>query len=110
MCDLQANCKAETPAILPGMRARGLLFVGLAAAGRTPEDADTPAVRRYAAYLGTLRYAPSTAGRKLSAVRGLHAWLFARGRAERDPAAHVPGPKRPRTLPPTLSGREIGGL
>jgi site-specific recombinase XerD len=82
----------------------------LAAAGRRPETAGVATVRRYAAFLGSLRYAPATSSRKLSAVRGLHAWLFARGLADRDPAAVVPGPKRPRTLPATLSEREAARL
>ena len=42
-------------------------------------------LRRYAAYLGTLRYAPATAARKLSAVRSAHAWL------------HLPRPDRARS-------------
>src|SRR5204863_195333 len=70
----------------------------LSAAGCPPDRADTAVLRRYAAYLGTLRYAPATAARKLSAMRGAYAWLFGRGLVERDPAAVVPGPRRPRTL------------
>ena len=77
---------------------------------RTAEDADTAVLRRYAAYLGTLRYAPATAARKLSAVRGAYAWLFARGLAPRDPAAVVPGPKQRRTLPATFKPAELEQL
>jgi integrase/recombinase XerC len=73
-------------------------------------EVGAPLIRRYAAYLGTMRYAPATAGRKLSAVRGAFAWLYQRGAVPRDPAAVVPGPKRPRTLPATFSGREMGTL
>jgi site-specific recombinase XerD len=82
----------------------------LDAAGRSPGDADVALVRRYAAYLGSLRYAPATAARKLSAVRRLHAWMFVRGKAPVDPAAVVPGPKRGRKLPATLNEREMGQL
>jgi site-specific recombinase XerD len=82
----------------------------LLAAGCRVEDADTATLRRYAAYLGTLRYKPATAARKLSAVRGAYAWLFARGVTERDPAAVVPGPRRPRMLPPTFKGSELEEL
>jgi integrase/recombinase XerD len=82
----------------------------LSAAGIAPEDADTRALRRYAAHLGTLRYAPATAARKLSAVRGLYAWMHDRGAIERSPATLVPGPKRTRTLPATLSAAEIERL
>jgi len=82
----------------------------LAAAGIAPEDADTRTLRRYAAHLGTLRYAPATAARKLSAVRGVYAWLHDRGAIERSPATLVPGPKKTRTLPATLSSTEMERL
>jgi site-specific recombinase XerD len=67
-------------------------------------------LRRYAAYLGTLRYAPATASRKLSAMRGAYAWLFARDLVPRDPAAVVPGPKQRRTLPATFKSSELDQL
>ena len=79
----------------------------LAASDRSLRSADTALLRRYAAYLGTLRYAPATASRKLSAMRGAFAWLFQRGLTDRDPAAVVPGPRRPRTLPATFKGSEL---
>jgi site-specific recombinase XerD len=82
----------------------------LSAGGTPVERVDTPLLRRYAAYLGTLRYAPATTARKLSAMRGAFAWLFARGRVGRDPAAVVPGPRQPRTLPATISGHELERL
>jgi site-specific recombinase XerD len=80
------------------------------AAGRALEEADTALLRRYAAYLGTLRYRPATSARKLSAVRGAYAWLYSRGRVPRDPAAVVPGPQRPRMLPATFKAAELGEL
>ncbi len=86
------------------------LEVFLGRAGVEPEQADTAMLRRYAAYLGTCRYAPATAGRKLSAVRGAYAWMHSRELVARDPAAVVPGPKRPRLLPATLSQTEAGEL
>jgi site-specific recombinase XerD len=79
-------------------------------AGCAIEDADIATLRRFAAHLGTLRYAPATAARKLSAVRSAYAWLHARGHVPSDPAAVIPGPRRPRTLPATLSEREAGTL
>jgi site-specific recombinase XerD len=79
----------------------------LAAAEVAPEQADARTLRRYAAHLGTLRYAPATAARKLSAVRGAYAWMHDRGAIERSPAALIPGPRRARTLPATLSGDEV---
>ena len=80
------------------------------AAGVPLEAADTAVLRRYAAYLGTLRYAPATASRKLSAMRGAYAWLFARDLVPRDPAAVVPGPKQRRTLPATFKPSELDQL
>jgi site-specific recombinase XerD len=82
----------------------------LAAAGIAPKDADTRTLRRYAAHLGTLRYAPATAARKLSAVRGAYAWMHDRGAIDGSPASLVPGPKRTRTLPATLSSAEMERL
>jgi integrase/recombinase XerD len=82
----------------------------LAAGGLAPDQADARALRRYAAHLGTLRYAPATTARKLSAVRGAYAWMLDRGLVERSPAALIPGPRRARTLPATLSATEVSRL
>lgn len=82
----------------------------LDAGGIAPEQADARTLRRYAAHLGTLRYAPATTARKLSSVRGAYAWMFDRGAIERSPAALIPGPRRTRTLPATLSGAEVSRL
>jgi site-specific recombinase XerD len=82
----------------------------LAAAEIRPEDADELTLRRFAAHLGTLRYAPATAARKLSAARGAYAFMLDRGLVARNPAALVPGPRRVRTLPATLSEPEIEQL
>ncbi len=82
----------------------------LAAAEVAPEAADARTLRRYAAHLGTLRYAPATAARKLSAMRGAYAWMQDRGTIERSPAALIPGPRRARTLPATLSADEVARL
>ena len=82
----------------------------LAAAGIGPEEADDLTLRRFAAHLGTLRYAPATAARKLSAARGAYAFMLDRGLVERNPAALVPGPRQVRTLPATLSEPEMEEL
>jgi site-specific recombinase XerD len=82
----------------------------LDAAGVGLDGVDQRLLRRYAAYLGSLNYAPATAARKLSAVRSLHAWLRERGLSDIDPAAVVPGPRRIRTLPATLSAAETSAL
>lgn len=82
----------------------------LAAAGTRPEDADDLAMRRFAAHLGTLRYAPATAARKLSAARGAYAFMLDRGIISRNPAALVPGPRRVKKLPATFSEPEVERL
>jgi integrase/recombinase XerD len=82
----------------------------LAAAGRSPDAADGLLMRRFAAHLGTLRYAPATAARKLSAARGAYAFMLDRGLIARNPAALVPGPRRVRKLPATLSEPEVKQL
>jgi len=82
----------------------------LAAAGIGPAEADDLTLRRFAAHLGTLRYAPATAARKLSAARGAYGFMLDRGLVERNPAALVPGPRQVRTLPATLSEPEMEEL
>jgi site-specific recombinase XerD len=105
------RASGAAPATLRGYRTDLLqLQRWLAAAGTPLERVDTALLRRYASYLGTLRYAPATTSRKLSAMRGAFAWLHARDRVPRDPAAVVPGPKQPRTLPATFKGSELERL
>ena len=105
------RASGAAPATLRGYRTDLLqLQRWLAAAGTPLERVDTALLRRYASYLGTLRYAPATTSRKLSAMRGAFAWLYARDRVPRDPAAVVPGPKQPRTLPATFKGSELERL
>jgi integrase/recombinase XerD len=82
----------------------------LAAGGLAPGDADELSLRRFAAHLGTLRYAPATAARKLSAARGAYAFMLDRGLVERNPAALVPGPRKTSKLPATLSETEVERL
>jgi site-specific recombinase XerD len=102
------RARGASPATLRAYAADlGQLGRWLAAAEVAPEQADARTLRRYAAHLGTLRYAPATAARKLSAVRGAYAWMHDRGAIEHSPAALIPGPRRARTLPATLSGDEV---
>ena len=105
------RASGASPATLRGYRTDlGQLQRWMDGAGVGLANADTSLLRRYAAYLGTLRYAPATSARKLSAMRGAYAWLYARGRVPRDPAAVVPGPSQPRTLPATFSTSELDTL
>ncbi|MDO4503282.1 MAG: site-specific tyrosine recombinase [Coriobacteriia bacterium] len=48
-------------------------------------------------------YAPSSAKRILSAVRGMHRFLVREGEAEANPADQLPLPKLPQSLPDVLS-------
>jgi site-specific recombinase XerD len=103
--------RGSSPATLRAYTADlGQLDRWLAAAGVEPAAADDLMLRRYAAHLGTLRYAPATAARKLSAARGAYTFMLDRGLIERNPAALVPGPRRVRTLPATLSEPEVERL
>jgi len=105
------RARGASPATLRAYTADlGQLGRWLGAADVAPEQADARTLRRYAAHLGTCRYAPATAARKLSAVRGAYAWMHDRGAIERSPAALVPGPRRVRTLPATLSADEVARL
>jgi integrase/recombinase XerD len=105
------RARGASPATLRAYTADlGQLSRWLAAADVAPERADARTLRRYAAHLGTCRYAPATTARKLSAVRGAYAWMHDRGAIERSPAALIPGPRRTRTLPATLSGDEVSRL
>jgi site-specific recombinase XerD len=97
-----------SPATLRAYRADLRQYAGWLGRGRlTARTADAAAVRRFAAFLGASRYAPSTAARKLSSVRAAHAWMAERGLAASDPALHVPGPRRPRLLPATVTAAEF---
>jgi len=55
-------------------------------------------------------FASSTRARHLSAIRQIHAFLFAEGWREDDPAAPIQGPKKSRTLPRVLSVDDVSAL
>jgi integrase/recombinase XerD len=80
----------------------------LAARGASIASASRAQVRAYAADLAERGLAPSTRARRLSAVRGLHRRL-ADG-AVADPAAEIPGPRRPRRLPAVPAARDTARL
>ncbi len=82
----------------------------LARSGIALEDADTGTLRGFVAELETRGFAPSTAARRLSCVRGFHKFLFAEGVAEADPSAPVSGPRRGRPLPKVLSVADVDRL
>lgn len=74
------------------------------------EAADTGTLRGFVAELDKRGFAPSTAARRLSCVRGFHKFLFAEGMAGADPSAPVSGPRRGRPLPKVLSVAEVDRL
>jgi len=83
---------------------------GLVARGRTPLDASTDDLR---AYLGTLEAAgfkPSSAARKLSAIRQFHRFLVADGKRSDDPAQILEGPRQGQRLPKILTVKEVDRL
>ncbi len=77
----------------------GAYTAWLVARDLRPEDATRADLRAYAASLGARGLAPSSRARALSAVRALHRRLLDTGVADTDPAADLPGPRRPRRLP-----------
>ncbi len=82
----------------------------LSGIGTAPEAADTGTLRGFVAELEKRGFAPSTAARRLSCVRGFHKFLFAEGMAGADPSAPVSGPRRGRPLPKVLSVAEVDRL
>ncbi len=67
-------------------------------------------IEDHIAGLGEIGFAASTRARHLSAIRQFHAFLFAEGWREDDPAAPVKGPGKARALPRTLTVDDISAL
>jgi len=67
-------------------------------------------IEAHIADLDAAGFAASTRARHLSAIRQFHAFLFAEGLRDDDPAAAVKGPRKTRTLPRTLSVDDISAL
>ncbi len=84
--------------------------------GRSPQEIDSKAVRRYIAHLSErgrsseTRAAPSTSARKLAALRALFASQREHGHISQNPADLVSTPRRGSHLPRVLSAREAAGL
>jgi site-specific recombinase XerD len=77
---------------------------------RTPATATRADVRGYAADLAGRGLAPASRARALAALRTFHRKLHAAGRAETDPAAELPGPRRERRLPDVPREAELARL
>jgi integrase/recombinase XerD len=82
----------------------------LGARRRSIADATTDDVRSYLEGLSRRGFAPSSAARRLSAIRQLFRFLYAEGRRRDDPSAVVQGPKRARALPNVLSIADVDRL
>ncbi len=81
-----------------------------AAAGLAPEEVGPREVRRYVAALSQGGAAPTSAARKLAAVRALFASLREHGRITGSPADLVATPRRPSRLPRALKAQEVARL
>ena len=82
----------------------------LAQLGKTPLDAETGDVRAFLALLVKRGLKPASSARKLSAIRHFHKFLAADGHRNGDPALIVESPRQGRSLPKTLSIREVSRL
>ena len=75
-----------------------------------PVRAETQRVRDYLLKLDRDGLKPSSAARRLSAVRQFHRFLFGEGHRPTDPTTVLEGPKRGRPLPKVLSLDEVERL
>ncbi len=73
-------------------------------------DLDHRFLRRWLARLVADGCAPTTIRRKLSALRGLYAFLIEQGRATQNPVTRLGSPKLPQRLPNVLSIPQIDAL
>jgi integrase/recombinase XerD len=74
------------------------------------EEADTATVRDYLARLEKAGMAPSTAARRLSAIRQFFRFLHGEGLRTDDPARAVDSPRQGRAIPKYLSEDEVESL
>lgn len=75
-----------------------------------PEDLDHATLRRYLAYLGTLRLAKRTVARKAAALRSFLRYLKRRGELVTDSGRSLRAPKGPARLPRVPSSSEASAL
>jgi len=74
---------------------------------RSPADASSGVLRKFAAGLHAAGYAASTVARKLASMRSFYAFGQREGWVRTNPAKPLRGPRRPRKLPRFLTGDEI---
>ncbi len=77
---------------------------------RTPADATSVLLRRFAAGLHAAGYAASTVARKLACMRSFYAFGQREGWVRSNPAKPLRSPRRSRKLPRFLTGEEISRL
>lgn len=77
---------------------------------RSPADASSVILRRFAGGLHAAGYAPSTVARKVASMRSFYAFGQREGWLRTNPAKPIRSPKRSRKLPKFLTGDEIGRL
>jgi integrase/recombinase XerD len=73
-------------------------------------DASPSSVAGFVAETISSGGAPTSAARKLSAIRGLFKFLVREGHMDRDPTLNLEAPKRPQRLPRVLSVSEVDKL
>lgn len=64
-------------------------------------------VENWIAFMSAAQLAPSTIKKRVSALRGLYQYAWQQGLTKENPAKWVATPKRPKTLPQTLTASEI---
>jgi len=82
----------------------------LRARGRGPLDAGIDDIRDHLAALAQAELKPSSAARKLSAIRQFHRFLAAEEHRADDPAALLEGPRQGRRLPKILTVEQVDRL
>ena len=83
---------------------------GLKARGSGPLDARTDDLRAYLATLEAVGFKPTSAARKLSAIRQFHRFLVAEGKRADDPAQILEGPRQGQRVPKILTVKEVDRL
>jgi integrase/recombinase XerD len=82
----------------------------LSGQGVGPLEVDTNGVRAFLVDLEERGFKPSSAARRLSALRQFHKFLLLDGRRNDDPALVLEGPRKGRRLPKTLSEADVERL
>lgn len=82
----------------------------LAVKGRPLATASSEDIRAYLADLGKSKRSPTTQARRLSSLRQFYKFLLAEGIIKADPARIIAAPRRPRSLPQTLSEHDVEAL